>query len=230
MLADSLKTLAPPLLVRERAVEQLRTAILTGDLAPGTRLIEREMCEAMGISRASAREILRLLEAERLIEMEPRRGPIVATLTRRQAAELYDIRAMLEAMLVERFTARATPQDIQALREIFAEVRLAATEPDAARRIVGVIQRFNARLMAVAAHGTAQEILEGLNARLSWLRLRAMARPGRIAASLPELDAVLRAIEAGDGALAARLMRDSAANACAAALAQLEEDGLPAAE
>src|ERR1700754_2706411 len=94
MLADTLETLAPPMLIRERAFEQVRDAIISGRLAPGTRLIERELCEAMGISRASVREVIRRLEAERLVDVSPRRGPTVMLLTPKQASGVYGIRAL----------------------------------------------------------------------------------------------------------------------------------------
>ena len=56
-----------PVLVRDSAVRMLRNAIITGEIKSGTRLIERELCEALGVSRGSVREVIRQLEAERLI-------------------------------------------------------------------------------------------------------------------------------------------------------------------
>jgi GntR family transcriptional regulator, trigonelline degradation regulator len=222
MRIDELKPLGSSLLVRERAVEQLRGAIISGELAPGTRLIERELCAAMGISRASVREMVRLLQAERLIDVGPRRGPTVATLSRKQASEIYEIRGMMESLLIRRFTARASDADIEALLEIFAQVKAAAAD-SAPQRIVALMLRFNEHLMAVAQHDIAREILGGLNARISWLRLRAMSKPGRIEASLEELAAVLDAVARRDAERAAQLMRASADNACGAALEQLPE-------
>jgi DNA-binding GntR family transcriptional regulator len=220
MRADQLKTLEPPLLVRERAVEQVRSAIISGELAPGTRLIERELCAALGISRASVREMVRLLQAERLIEVEPRRGPTVAILSRKQAAEIYEVRGMMESLLVQRFTEHATGDDIAVLLEIFAQVKAAAAD-SAPQRIVALMQRFNAHLMAVAQHAIAREILDGLNARISWLRLRAMSKPGRTETSLGEMGAVLEAVARREPERAAKLMGESVANACRAALEQL---------
>jgi GntR family transcriptional regulator, trigonelline degradation regulator len=222
MRIDELKPLETPLLVRERAVEQLRGAIILGELAPGTRLIERELCSAMGISRASVREMVRLLQAERLIDVEPRRGPTVAILSRKQAAEIYEIRGMIESLLIRLFTTRASDADIGALQEIFAQVKAAAAD-SAPKRIVALMLRFNEHLMAVAKHDIACEILGGLNARISWLRLRAMSKPGRTETSLDELGAVLDAVVRREPEQAAHLMRTSADNACAAALDQLWE-------
>lgn len=220
MRIDELKSLETPLLVRELAVEQLRSAIISGELAPGTRLIERELCAAMGISRASVREMVRLLQAERLIDVEPRRGPTVATLSRKQAAEIYEIRGMMESLLIRRFAVRASDADIEALLEIFAQVKAAAADA-APERIAALMLRFNDHLMAVAQHDIAREILGGLNARISWLRLRAMSKPGRTEASLDELAAVLAAVARREPERAADLMRILTDNACAAALDQL---------
>jgi DNA-binding GntR family transcriptional regulator len=222
MLADQLKTLEPPRLVRERAFEQVRNAIISGELAPGTRLIERELCAAMGISRASVREMVRLLQAERLIDVEPRRGPSVATLSRKQAAEIYEIRGMMESLLIRRFTKHATDADIAGLQEVFAEVKAAAAD-GAPQRIVTLMLRFNDHLMTVARHDIAREILDRLNARISWLRLRAMSKAGRTETSLGELGAVLDAVARRNADRAGELMRASVGNACEAALEQLVE-------
>ncbi|HET6182245.1 MAG TPA: GntR family transcriptional regulator [Acetobacteraceae bacterium] len=222
MGVEGLRPLDAPQLVRDRAAEEVRNAIISGRLAPGTRLVERELCAAMGISRASVREIVRRLEAERLIEVEPHRGPVVRALSRRQASEIYEIRAMLESLLIRRFTERASEAEIAALREVFAEVKAAAKQQQGGpERILGLMQRFYAHLMAVAQHEAACEILEGLNARISWLRLRAMAKPGRIEASLMEIGAVLEAVSRRDAAVAAALMQRSTENACQAALEQI---------
>jgi len=60
---SSLRITEQPLLVREQAFDRLRDAIINGQFPPGTRLIERELCEALGVSRTSIREALRRLEA-----------------------------------------------------------------------------------------------------------------------------------------------------------------------
>ena len=61
MISDALSVLEPPVLIRERAFDEIRDAIISGRIAPGARLIERELCDALKISRASVREVLRRL-------------------------------------------------------------------------------------------------------------------------------------------------------------------------
>ena len=61
-------------MLHEEVVARVRHKLIEGEIAPGARVPERELCEAMGVSRTSIREVLRRLEAEQLIEVEPRRG------------------------------------------------------------------------------------------------------------------------------------------------------------
>ena len=91
-------------------------------------MIERELCDALKISRASVREVLRRLEAERLISVEPRRGPTVMVLSLDEAAEIYEIRAMLESLVIRRFTEIASGEEVATLEAIFTKVRLAAAD------------------------------------------------------------------------------------------------------
>ena len=85
---DVLAVERPDSLIR-KVEKQLREAIMSGYLRPGQKLIERELCDAMGISRPSLREALRKLEAERLVEIVPRKGPVVTAITEQEATERY---------------------------------------------------------------------------------------------------------------------------------------------
>ncbi len=222
MNADILRITEPPTLLREQAFERLREAIITGHFAPGARLIERELCEAMGVSRTSIREVLRRLEAERLIQVEPRRGPTVARVSRKQAAEIYDMRATLEAMLMERFTLKATEEEIAVLRGIFEEV-VAAAETENVRELIAIMTRFILHVAHVVDHEVIRDILQQLIARISFLRGLSMSKPGRIHESIGEIRAIVEAVERRDPEAAARNAAHYVQNAGAAALSRLDE-------
>ena len=81
-----------PKTVQQQIVEKLRGAIIEGVFKPGDRLIEADLCEMLGVSRPSIREALRSLEAERLIDIIPNRGPQIPILTWEQATEIYQVR------------------------------------------------------------------------------------------------------------------------------------------
>ena len=216
-----LRVFAPQTLVRDEALERLRDAIITGHFPPGARLIERELCEAMGVSRTSIREVLRRLEAEKLVRVEPRRGPEVVRLSRKQVAEIYEIRAMLEATLVRRFTEMASDQDVVRLRGIFEEI-MTADENENVFELVGLMKRFIEHMMQVVDHELISDMLRQLIARISVLRVLSMSMPGRIQSSMGELRAVMEAIEKRDADAAAECLTFYVRNAADAALARFD--------
>lgn len=228
MISHALEVLGPPVLIRDRAFDEVRDAIISGRIAPGTRLIERELCDALKISRASVREVLRRLEAERLISVEPRRGPTVMVLSIEEAGEIYEIRAMLESLVIRRFTELASADEIATLEAIFATVSLAAAD-HAVERIVTLMRDFNAHAVAVARQSVTGDLLLQLDARISWLRVKAMAVPGRLASSLEEISAVLGHVRGRNPDLAAQAIHASVMKAREAALRQLAAGDTPTA-
>lgn len=222
MTADILRLAERPRLRRDQALERLRSAIIAGHFAPGDRLIERELCERMGVSRTSIREALRHLEAEQLIQVEPRRGPVVTRMTRKQIAEIYEVRAMLEAALVRRFAEKATDAEIAALRRIYENLRRARSAEDVPR-IVALTKRFTEHMIDVVDQELIGDMLRKLIARISVVRVLAIAVPGRLEESGRELAIVMDAIERRQGERAAQSLTTYVLNAADAALKRFDE-------
>jgi GntR family transcriptional regulator, trigonelline degradation regulator len=220
-LTNVLRLSAHPPLRRDQAFERLRDAIITGHFAPGARLIERELCEAMGVSRTSIREVLRRLEAEQLIEVEPRRGPIVARLSRKQVEEIYEVRALLEAAVVRRFTLQASADNIAELRRIYEKLSVVREQVDVAA-IVDTTREFSEYMMDVIDHELISDIQQKLTARISVARVFAISVPGRLEQSARELAAVMDAIERRDAESAAQNLMTYVRNAGEAALRHLD--------
>jgi DNA-binding GntR family transcriptional regulator len=221
MTSSVLRLSEHPPLRRDQAFERLRDAIITGHFAPGARLIERELCEAMGVSRTSIREVLRRLEAEQLIEVEPRRGPIVARLSRKQVEEIYEVRALLEAAIVRRFAVEASAENIGELRRIYEKLSVVRDQRDVAA-IVNTTREFSEYMMAVVDHELIGDIHQKLTARISVARVFAISLPGRLQQSAGELAAVMDAIERRDADGAARSLMLYVRNAGEAALKQID--------
>ena len=222
MTGDILRLTELPPLRRDQVLERLRNAIIAGHFKPGDRLIERELCERMGVSRTSIREALRHLEAEHLIQVEPRRGPVVARMTRKQIAEIYEVRAMLEAALVRRFAEIAGDDDIAALRRIYEDLRITRATGEVPR-IVALTKRFIEHMLDVVDHELIGDVLRKLTARINVVRVLAIAVPGRLEESGRELAAVMDAIERREGDLAAQRLRAYVENAAAASLRRFDE-------
>src|SRR5215510_13767336 len=93
--------------LRGLVLEKMRDAILEFRLRPGERLVERTLCDRLGVSRTVVREVLRHLEAEGIVENIPHQGPAVARPDPAKAAQIYEIRALLEAEAARACAQRA---------------------------------------------------------------------------------------------------------------------------
>jgi len=103
----------PPLW--ESVLAQMREAILSGQLRPGSKLVEADLADRFGTSRGPIREAVRELIREGLVVEFDRRGNVVSTLTARDLAEVYGVREALEAAAARFAVERA---DAVALREL----------------------------------------------------------------------------------------------------------------
>ncbi|MEH2473370.1 DNA-binding GntR family transcriptional regulator [Nitrobacteraceae bacterium AZCC 2161] len=190
-----------PKTVQQQIVEKLRLAIVEGMFKPGDRLVENELCEMLGVSRPSIREALRSLEAERLILMIPNRGPQVPVLTREHAAEIYQVRALLEGEAAFIAARRATPGDLKRMRASLAAFGKAVRAGDMAAE-VSATSEFYGHLLRICGNRIIEETLNGLLARINFLRGHSMSQPGRAKVSLQEMKAIFDAIAIRNAAAA----------------------------
>jgi DNA-binding GntR family transcriptional regulator len=103
--------------LREIVFDTIRSAIITGDLKPGQRLMEVQLAEQMGVSRTPVRESIRKLELEGLVKMIPRKGAYVTPMSVDDLREMMEIRRALEGLAAELAAINATQEDVDALFE-----------------------------------------------------------------------------------------------------------------
>ena len=178
--------------LREQAVAVLRQDIISGEFRPGMRLTEKSLEQRLGVSRTVVREALRQLEAERLIRITPNVGPIVAELTREDAAQLYEVRAALEAVAARLAARNRTPEQLEALAATFQA--LAAAEDAPVEAMLGLKDAFYAELIAASGNPIIGEMLANVQARISQLRAVTLSSPGRGRDTTKELQRVIDAI------------------------------------
>ncbi|MBI5128645.1 MAG: GntR family transcriptional regulator [Rhodopseudomonas palustris] len=176
---------------------RLRSAIGSGVFKPGQRLIERELCEQTGVGRTSIREALRQLEAEGLVTTIPHRGPIVSTITAEEAAQLYDLRALLEGYAGRECARRRDPVIIGRLRKQFEQMGAVAGQEDRSDLLAAKTE-FYAALLEGCGNVFVERFLKMLLNRVTVLRMTSMTQPNRIGRSLAEIETILLAIESGD--------------------------------
>ena len=183
--------------LRQQAADKLRQAILNQRFPPGTHLVERDLCELLGVSRTSVREALRHLETEGLIRTIPHKGPVVAKLTVDEAKHIYQVRAALEGLAGEQFVRNATPELVAELQKVTAELREACTHPDL-DAILEVKHRFYDVIFEGAANPVCLQMLQTLNARSWLLRRFSINIPGRVGDMMSEVQQIVDAATSGD--------------------------------
>jgi DNA-binding GntR family transcriptional regulator len=210
------KKRAAPL--RRDVVDALRKAIIEGRLAPGARLIERELIDMTGVSRTVIREALRQLESEAIVETIANKGPIVRQLTRAEAEDLYLIRSVLEGLAARRFVANATSEDIVALKDALDRT-IAAYREDTPDVILAVKNEFYNILFAGAGSETLSSMIATLYARIWRWRALGLGHPKRSPSRSKQSIAALRklfdALKSRDAELAEEIARQEAMNAAA---------------
>jgi DNA-binding GntR family transcriptional regulator len=129
------------------------------------RLVEQRIAEEFALSRTPVREALRRLEAEGLVQSEPNRGAIVRDLTTDDLADLYDLRARLEAYAAELAAVRIDPREVEELDAAIADFDEALTAEqldaiEATRVIADANRRIHATILAAARHDRLGQLLE----------------------------------------------------------------------
>lgn len=193
-----------PSSLRDQVVNNLRQAIVSRLFAPGERLVERRMCEMLGVSRTLVREALRQLEAEGWVRILPNRGPVVATMTPDEVRELYEVRAALEGMAALRAAERATDQELDQLARVVHTIKAAQLRGD---QIVHreQVHTFYDLLRSAARNETLRAQLDAMSTRMAWLRSLTLALPERATVAVWEETLLLDALKARDAEGARRL-------------------------
>lgn len=187
----------PPVSVREQVEDKLRRAIAGGMFKPGQRLVERELCDLIGVGRTSIREALRQVEAEGLVTIFPNRGPVVSTLTSKDAHHLYGVRAILEGYAGRMFAAQRTETDLAALDSAYAKLEQAAREGDRAA-LVASKDEFYGTVLEGCGNPYVKQMLTIIHNRVNLLRATSMTQPGRLETSLQEIRRIVSAVRAKD--------------------------------
>lgn len=206
-----------PATLRERVEDYLRSAIMQGQLRGGERLREQELCDLLNVSRSTLREALRTLEAERLITIEPHRGPSVARMTEKSARDLYAIRALLEGLAAHEFARLADDEQISRLRQQVRNLHSFTGKTDRAG-LLNAKRLFYDVLLSGCGNALVKEMLLGMLSRINLLRATSFTRIERLTESLREIDQIFECIEARDPAGAQRAAQLHIENAERAAL------------
>jgi DNA-binding GntR family transcriptional regulator len=204
--------------LRRQVLEELRQSIIAGRLAPGARLIERELIAMMGVSRTVIREALRQLESEGLIAIIPNKGPVVRELTLDEAKDLYLIRAVLEGLAARLFAENAGDEQVKKLEQALNATGK-AYDLGAPEEILEAKNRFYDVLFEGAGSESLSLMIGTLHVRIWRWRALGLSHPQssaeRAQESMRGLRTMLAAVKTGDASLAERTIREEVTKAAA---------------
>jgi DNA-binding GntR family transcriptional regulator len=192
--------------LRTLALERMREAIMSFHFQPGERLVERPLCEQLGVSRSVVREVLRQLETEGLVQMIPGHGPAVAQPDPSRTDEIYELRALLEGIAARSCAESASDEQIESLGDALEKL-LKAWSSGVPLEVMRATGNFYEELFNAAGKCIAWEIVQGLNVRINQLRSMTIASSNRREPAISEMKEIMSAIRARDGDAAERAAR-----------------------
>ncbi len=192
--------------------ERMVATILDHRLPPGTKLVEDKLASVFGVSRTRIRPVLVRLANEQIVTLTPNRGATVAQPTQTEAREVFEVRRMIEPILIECFITHASAVDMQALKHCIAEEEAARQAGDM-RRAIRLSGDFHLQIASASGHQTLGRILRELVSRTSLILMTYNSNPSQNrteanACGCLEHRALLDAIRLRDSKEAARLMRE----------------------
>lgn len=200
-----MRTPAPVLLgsahlpLRDVVATEMRRQILSGELAPGDRLIEERLAEQLGVSRNPVREAIRVLTAEGFIEVTARRGAFVANMSADEAANLFDVRLALEP-LGARLAARCvTEATVVTLTTILDAARV-ATDDSNLDALSDLNTDFHSQVFMIGGNDYLASLATPMVKRSQWMFRHSAAH--RAPHSWTEHQGLIGAIRDGDEELA----------------------------
>ncbi len=218
----SSRILAAPALY-EQVAERLRNRIFAHEIPQGGWIDEQALAIEYGISRTPLREALKVLAAEGLVVLKPRRGCYVTELSEQDIDEVFPVMAILEGRVAELAARRATTADFSRLAAIHEELgkHAAANNAD---RFFEANQRFHNALQEIAGNRYLAQLIDDARKLIKLTRRDSLRLEGRLKQSLQEHCEILEALRAKDSGRARQAMHDHLLSG-RAALARLAKTG-----
>jgi DNA-binding GntR family transcriptional regulator len=166
---------------------------LSGDVAPGQRLVEEELAAMLGVTRQSLRAALLDLTADGLVERIPNRGARVRVVSTAEAVAITECRMALEALCAVKAAERITDEEAVRLRELGEQLKRAVADGNPLK-YSELNRELHRRVGAISCQATAVGLLDRLHAQLVRHQFQLAQRPGRPSQSLPEHLAIIDAV------------------------------------
>ena len=199
----------------QEVANRLRRRIYQHQLEPGAAIDEKQLCEELGISRTPLREALKVLNAEGLVELVPRRGCFVKTIDIKELDKLFPVMAVLEGLCAREAVKQASAEDLAELEAVHQRLEAFAVGHD----IDGYYEenfRFHEAVQTMSRNPWLQRVVADLRRIMRLARHEQLLLPGRLQDSLNEHRSIMEAFRHRDPALADRCMQEHLTQQCIA--------------
>ena len=187
--------------------QEIERAILVGEYAPGSKLIEATLAEKLGVSRGPVREAFRMLEEAGLVRNEKNRGVFVRDIPIDEAVEIFDLRAAMDELVGRQLAKNITAPQLKEIRGLVDQMEK-AVKADDTRQYHLLNLRFHDRLVEMAGNRKLTAIYRKLIKELSLFRRLNLADGWLMPISAGEHRQIVKAIASGDADAAGRAMFD----------------------
>ena len=191
--------------LRDVVFNTLRQAILRGELKPGERLMEIQLANKLGVSRAPIREAIRKLELEGLVLMIPRKGAEVAEITEKSLRDVLEVRRALEELSVQLACEKITKEEIRELERVAKEFQQVVKSSDITE-IAEVDVRFHDIIYTATDNQKLIQLLNNLREQMYRYRVEYLKRDGVFPQLIAEHEAIIRHIENNEKEKATEVM------------------------
>ena len=214
-----------PLSQTQRAASELRRMIVSSELPAGSSHLETELAELLGMSRTPVREATLMLEAQGLLEVRPRRGVKILSISPDDMEEIYQILTELECLAAERVAERcSSPEMLEPLRQATRRMEKALDRDDR-EAWASADEEFHAELVELAGSERLKSVISTYNDQVRRARaLTLFIRPAPTKSTTDHL-ALIDALEKGDAALARRIHREHRIGAKSLMISLLRKHG-----
>lgn len=192
--------------LRDVVFNTLRTAIITGEFAPGERLMEISLAERLGVSRTPVREAIRKLELEGLVVMIPRRGAEVARITEAGLKEVLEVRCALEELAVELACRRKDEEGLQQLKTAHQEFVKAVRKGDTLE-ITNQDEAFHKCIFDMSRNKRLLQMVNNLKEQMFRYRMEYVKERNYHEELIREHEQLFQAIREGDETTAKEIMK-----------------------
>ncbi|MDQ3788487.1 MAG: GntR family transcriptional regulator [Actinomycetota bacterium] len=189
------------------AYGELRQAILSGRLAPGSHVTVRPLCEEFGLSATPVKAALTALEREGFLVLHPHRGFFVPEVDRDDMQELYELREVLDGIAARRAAALPSREALVARLTDLVAAQAVELEAHNLSGYSDLDGQFHQEILAAAGSRRLQHVAENMIGQLRLGRATSARVPGRPSAALTEHREIVAAIAAGQHQQAERLAR-----------------------